>query len=234
MNGAVSRQLPLPVARRDGNTLEAFLPAVNPEALAAVQALVAGREPVVYLWGPPDSGRSHLLEAAVAARDGRGGPAFFLAAEGLAGTGPGLLEGLVAPGVLVAIDEIDRFAGDRRWEEAFFHLFNAVSAAGGSLLTSAAATPDAAGFVLADLSSRLSSGLVSGLRPLDDAGRLSVLVFRAGRRGLLLPPEVARFLLTRSSRRLADLVALLDELERAASVSKRRLTLPFVRSVIEG
>ncbi len=230
----MSRQLPLPVALRDGNTLEAFLPSANPEALAAVQALVAGREPVVYLRGAPDSGRSHLLEAAVAAASGRGDAAFLLAAGGLRDVGPGVLDGLVIPGGLIAIDDVDQFAGDRSWEEAFFHLFNAVRATGGRLLVSAAATPDAAGFQLPDLSSRLASGLVIGLRPLSDEDRLAVLVFRAGRRGLDLPPDVARFLLTRSSRRLADLVALLGELEHAASVSKRRLTLPFVRSVIGG
>lgn len=225
-------QLPLPVSLRDGNTLDAFLPAVNPEALAAVRSLVAGAEACVFLWGPPDSGRTHLLEAATGAVAGQQLPACYLAAGALADAGPGILEGLAVPGALVCIDDIDRFAGDRRWEEEFFHLFNAVRARQGRLLVAAGGPPGAVGFRLPDLSSRLASGLVVGLAPLDDESRLAVLAFRAARRGLELPPETARYLLARSSRKLADLVALLGELERQASISKRRLTVPFVRQVI--
>lgn len=229
----MSTQLPLPVSLRDGNTLDAFLPAANPEALAAVRALVAGSEPCVYLWGARDSGRTHLLEAATeAVARQQQAPAFYLAAEALAASGPGLLDGLAVAGGLVCVDDIDRFAGDRDWEEAFFHLFNAVRACGGRLLFAAAAPAAAAGFRLPDLGSRLAAGLVVGLATPGDDARLAVLAFRAARRGLELPPETARYLLTHSSRRLADLVALLGELERQASISKRRLTVPFVRQVI--
>lgn len=225
-------QLPLPVSLRDGNTLDAFLPEANPEALAAVRGLVAGTQSCVYLWGAADSGRTHLLEAATEAVAGQQLPSCYLAAGALAAAGPGILEGLAAPDALICIDDIDRFAGDRRWEEEFFHLFNAVRANRGRLLCAAGGPPGAVGFALPDLSSRLASGLVVGLAPLDDDARLAVLAFRAARRGLELPPETARYLLARSSRKLADLVALLGELERQASISKRRLTVPFVRQVI--
>lgn len=228
----MSRQLPLPVGLRDGNTIDAFLPAANPEALAAVRALVAGTEPCVYLWGPADSGRTHLLEAAVDSVSRAGGTAAYLSAPLLRQAGPAMLDGLADATSLICIDDIDLFAGDRRWEEAFFHLFNAVRAAGGRLLFAAGGPPARTGFTLPDLASRLASGLVVGLAPLDDVARLQVLAFRATRRGLELPPETARFLLARSSRRLADLVALLGQLERAASIHKRRLTVPFVRQVI--
>ncbi len=227
----MSRQLPLPVGLRDGNTLDAFLPDANPEALAAVRALLSGEQPFVFLWGPPGSGRTHLLEAATDAASSGGASAAYLAAPALLQAGPRILDGMADSADLVCIDDIDRLAGDRAWEEALFHLFNAVRARGGRLLCAAAGPPAACGFVLPDLASRLSSGLVARLAPLDDAMRLAVLAFRAGRRGLDLPPETARYLLARRSRRLADLVALLGDLERAASVHKRRLTVPFVRQV---
>lgn len=228
----MNRQLLLPVGLRDGNTLDAFLPAANPEALAAVRALVAGNEPCVWLWGPEDSGRTHLLEGAVDALARAGMPVACLVADVLAESGPGLLDGLAESAALIAIDDIDRFAGDRRWEEAFFHLFNAVRARGNRLLFVAGAPPGQSAFVLPDLRSRLASGLVVGLMPLNDGLRQDVLVWRAGRRGLELPPDTTRYLLAHSSRRLADLVGLLAVLEREASVHKRRLTVPFVRQVL--
>lgn len=225
-------QLPLPVGLRDGNTLDAFLPSANPEAFAAVRRLVEGTEGCVYLWGPPDSGRTHLLEAATDGVARQQLPACYLAADALAAAGAGVLDGLALPGALVCIDDIDRFAGDRGWEEQFFHLFNAVRARQARLLVAAGGPPGAVGFSLPDLSSRLASGLVVGLAPLDDEARLAVLAFRAARRGLELPSDTARYLLARSSRKLADLVALLGRLEHQASVSKRRLTVPFVREVL--
>lgn len=227
----MSRQLPLPVSLRDGNTLDAFLPEANPEALAAVRSLIDGEQHFVYLWGPADSGRTHLLEGAADSMSAGGGGVAYLAAPLLREAGLAVLEGVAESAALVCLDDIDQLAGDRRWEEAIFHLFNTIRARGGRLLCAAAAPPATAKFVLPDLASRLASGLVVRLSPLDDEARLAVLAFRAGRRGLDLPVDTARYLLTRSSRRLADLVALLGELEQAASVHKRRLTVPFVRQV---
>ena len=44
-----------------------FVAGPNAEALAAVKALAAGREAILYLWGEPGSGKSHLLQAAARA-----------------------------------------------------------------------------------------------------------------------------------------------------------------------
>jgi DnaA family protein len=44
-----------------------FVAGPNAEALAAVKALAAGEEAIVYLWGEAGSGRTHLLRAALRA-----------------------------------------------------------------------------------------------------------------------------------------------------------------------
>lgn len=46
-----------------------YIPGPNAEALARVRALATGalREAIVYLWGEPGSGRTHLLHAAARA-----------------------------------------------------------------------------------------------------------------------------------------------------------------------
>ena len=56
---------------------------------------------------------------------------------------------------------------------------------------------------------------------------------QAFRTGLDLPDDTARFLLKRSRRDMASLYALLDKLDVAALRAKRRLTIPFVKNVIE-
>lgn len=226
----MKEQLVLPVVRRDDNTLASYLPTANPEALAAVTGLLAGDEPFVYLWGPPGTGRSHLLEAAATAFTVSGNPVGWVSPGDA--PAPELVDGMAETAGLVCIDDIGEIAGNRRWEEAIFHLFNGVRSNGGRLLVAAPAPPAALGLGLADLTSRLGSGLVVQMAALDDDMRLAVLAFRAARRGLELPPETGRFLLSRTSRRLADLVAVLGVLDRAALVHQRRLTVPFVRQVL--
>lgn len=230
----MSRQLPLPVGLRDGNRFDNFLPLGNGEALAAVQALVAGREAFVCLAGPDGTGRTHLLEAAIDALAAQGVAVAYLPLAELAPLGPGVLQDMVVPEGLVCLDDLDRVAGDRAWEEALFHLYNRVRDAGGRWLSAAVSPPSAAGFVLPDLASRLGACLIARLQPLDDESRLAVLVARAGGRGLELPPDAGRWLLARTSRRLEDLIATLEVLDRAALVHQRRLTVPFLRQVLGG
>jgi DnaA-homolog protein len=47
-----------------------FVAGPNAEALAAVKALASGKESILYLWGEPGSGRTHLLRAAARANPG--------------------------------------------------------------------------------------------------------------------------------------------------------------------
>jgi DnaA family protein len=61
----VTRQLALPISSPPEPTLENFVTGANAELLARLRALAAGElaESVLYLWGEPGSGRSHLLAA---------------------------------------------------------------------------------------------------------------------------------------------------------------------------
>jgi DnaA family protein len=63
------RQLPLEISPPAEPTLANFIAGANAEALERVRALAAGtlHEAIVYLWGEPGSGRSHLLRAAARA-----------------------------------------------------------------------------------------------------------------------------------------------------------------------
>lgn len=66
------QQLPLAISPPAEADFDSFIAGANAEALARVRELAAGtlREAVVYLWGEPGSGRSHLLHAAARANPG--------------------------------------------------------------------------------------------------------------------------------------------------------------------
>jgi len=59
------RQLTLGITPPAAPTLDNFIPGANAELVLRLRELTAGRlaESIVYLWGEPGSGRSHLLRA---------------------------------------------------------------------------------------------------------------------------------------------------------------------------
>ena len=56
---------------------------------------------------------------------------------------------------------------------------------------------------------------------------------RASRRGLELDEAVLDYLFRRVGRDLGSLTSLLDRLDRESMAAQRRLTVPFLKSVIE-
>lgn len=225
-------QLPLGIRWDDSASLESFLAGHNRQAVAAVERLLAGDEVSVYLRGGPGTGKSHLLQAAARACSQQGVPAAYLPLGADLGGGTDVLDGMEQLG-LVALDDIQAVAGDSAWEVALFHAFNRMRDAGTPLLLAAVDRPEAIGLQLPDLLSRLQWGLMERLHPMDDDQRLAALRHRAELRGLDLPPEAGQYLMRRQPRDLRSLFGLLETLDRAALAEQRRLTVPFIRKVLE-
>ena len=88
-------------------------------------------------------------------------------------------------------------------------------------------------FALPDLKSRLASAAVFAVRELNDEEQLEALGLRAHLRGFELPPETAKFLQRRYPRDMRSLCEVLDTLDDAAFAEQRRITVPFIRDLIE-
>lgn len=228
MNSLSQQQLPLPVHLRDEATLENFLPPVDSPALmgALKQQLEASGEPIIYLHGGSGAGKSHLLQACC---HSAGTGALYLPLADLAGYTPADVLADVASMKLICLDDLDAVAGDARWELALFELYNRAREMGCRLLVAAAASPREVSLAMEDLRSRLCWGMVYYLPSCDDEQKKAILQFRAERRGLTLPNEVANYLVTRAPRGLDPLLELLDRLDRASLAQKRALSIPFVK-----
>lgn len=111
-------------------------------------------------------------------------------------------------------------------------LIDARRAGGKPLLVAAGVPPARLPAALADLRTRLSAMLLLPLKPLRDADRRELLRVQARERGLTLPDEVAAWLLGHFARDAGTLIAVLEELDRAALSAQRRLTLPFAQTVL--
>lgn len=224
-------QLPLGLRLADRAVFATFWPQGNEQLLAHLRDIAAGGAAgMSWLAGPHASGKSHLLQASCAHAPAARRCGFFPLAR-LRGLGPAALEGLPRLD-LVCLDDVQLAAGDAHWEAALFGLYRGIEESGGSLIAAAPERPTALPWGLKDLASRFAAATIHTLRPLDEAAQRDALMLRAGVRGFELPEDVARWLQRRYPRDMATLYQLLDTLDSAALVAQRRLTVPFIRSVL--
>ena len=222
-------QLPLGIGLKDAATFDNFYPAGNELLL---QALQQGNDTMLYIWGPAGSGKSHLLQALCHATAANGHSPVYLPLQELVSLSATLLEGLEQQ-ALIAVDDIQTVAGLSHWEEGLFHLYNRVRDSGHRLVVSATAAPAGLALTLPDLVSRLGWGPVFQLAVLTDFDKRAALQLRAHRRGLEMGDEVAEYLLRRCPRDMDSLFNLLNRLDQASLAAQRRLTIPFVRQLLD-
>jgi len=229
----VSQQLALNIRPREGATFAAYHAGANQTALHAVAALGDARDEPrqVYLWGAPATGKSHLLQAVCHRTSQLHRRSVYLPLAQFRSEDIGVLEDLFDIDA-VCIDDLDVIAGRPHWERALFNAINTVRDAGHWLLLASGGNPSIMAFGLPDLRSRLLWGPVFHLRPLDDLAKLAALKARAKECGLELKSEAARFLLNNCRRDLPSLFAALTRLDKASLAAQRRVTVPFIKSVL--
>ena len=186
----------------------------------------------VYLWGRTGTGKSHLLQAScTAAAQAQLNIAYIPLGEAES-LSPQLLEGLEDL-ALICLDDIDSIAGNSEWEQAIFHLYNKLRDVHTPLVITAQHSPKGSPIQLPDLKSRLAWDHVYHLLPLDEKSALLALQGRARSRGFDLPDEVSDYLLKRVARDMHNLFAILDKLDKASLIAKKKLTVPFVKDLLE-
>jgi len=183
-----------------------------------------------YLWGESASGKSHLLMACAEQVKN----ALYLPLTDLVQTAsPDVLQS-VEHLDLLCIDNLEAISEHQEWQEALFHCFNRLQHSGCKLVVAALHNPATISLTLPDLRSRMATALIYQLESLNDAEKQQALIIQALSRGLDLPAEVANYILRHHSRDMRILMTLLQHLDKASMVEKRRLTIPFVRSILRG
>lgn len=189
----------------------------------------------IYWWGPEGSGRTHLLEAM----------ANFAADMGLvhSSLGPNepsawvrleeKMDSLAQSDIpsLITVDDVDRL--DERLVGALFRILNGVQASKAIHILMAGKAAPAMLELREDLRTRLGWGLVFQTELLDDDAKIQALEQAAQARGLVLSPDVLPWLLSRFYRDMPNLMALLDALDAYSLETKRAVTLPLVRELLQ-
>ena len=228
----MSEQLALRLQLKASARFSNFVAGPNAEPVSQLRQAACGQgETFFFCWGGPGSGKTHLLQACCHHAASAGRAVAYVSLRDTAGLSPALLEGWEQFD-LVCVDDVDAIAGDSGWEEALFHLYNRMRESGSTLIVSAGAAPAQLRIGLPDLLSRLGWGVVYQLKALDDSQRMQALQLRAQQRGCEMPDETASYLLRRLPRDMSALFDLLDRLDQASLAAQRKLTVPFVKSVL--
>lgn len=226
------KQLPLGIALPNSATFASYYGDSNGQAVAAVRDCSDLRERgPVYLHGPAGCGKTHLLHAACNHAAAGGKRSLYLPFAAIESLAPEVLTNLEALD-LIALDDLQNIVGMKEWEQALFSFYNATIDEGNTLLLAANSSPGSLGIRLPDLRSRLSACTIYRLEELEDSEKIGALQRQAELRGMELNDEAGRYLLTRVRRDMGSLLNVLDQLDRASLVAQRRLTIPFIKEVL--
>jgi DnaA family protein len=226
-------QLILPLTAEPHYSFSNLIPhdGIN-EAASALRTLYtegAGPFPLVFIHGPAGAGKTHLLKAAL---DLCAAPSIYIGSEGDPPLFPLMSELASREAPLnesVAVDDVH--LQSKADAGALFALINKVTRCGTPLLLASEIPPSQLFTDAPHLSSRLLSGLVFAVEPPDDHVRLLILDKIAADKNIRVSRDVYNYLVARKTRNIKELQQLLSILDAASMESKRRITIPFVKSL---
>lgn len=218
------RQMLLDWGAGQPQTLDTFVPGRNQELTQVLRRILetapAPDEHFLYVWGEDGSGKTHLLKALSLRSNSR-----YLGAH----SDPDAFE-FADETSLYLIDDCDKLSAES--QIAAFALFNQVRENKASLITAGSVAP-AFLSVREDLRTRLGWGLIYQVHGLSDEEKISALARNAQSRGLALSTGVIPYLITHFHRDMRSLASMLDALDRYSLETKRPITLPLLRELLE-
>ena len=224
----MTEQQALPFALGEGGTFRHFVAGRNGELVERLRKFGQSSGHAfdcLWLFGDSGTGKTHLLQAVCS---DQANAAYIPAREIVAENGA-----IDAYGKFdtVTVDDVTSWIGTAS-ERGLMGLYNVLRGRRARLVLTADRSPRDLRFTLPDLGSRLRAAACYRVAPLDDRDKLRLLSGVATARGFELPPEVAQFLLARTSRDQRELLGVLDRLDKASLAQGRRLTIPFVKQTL--
>ncbi len=229
----MNRQTLIPADTGDEIALESFYERGNEILVRELRNLLWGVQtrPIIYLWGESGSGKTHLLNACCVSAKKQSKPGIYVS---LTGRDEVELDKLlpVAANTILCLDDIGTIASLNDMQVKILALYESVTQNSGTLIVSGSAPPGKINLELKDLESRLACGGVYHLQPLDETGKQQALRHQALIRGFDLDEKVTAFIMSRCRRDTGSLFALLDKIDSASLRDQRKITVPFLKTLL--
>lgn len=228
-------------------TFESFVSGTSTQ-FAHAAALAVAQHPgthynPLYIYGPPGSGKTHLLHAIgnfVQTRQ----PTWRIRYASADTFMTELVTALRKERIdsfkqryrsldLLLLDDVQTLAGRERTQEEVFHVFNTLYDRGKQIVLAATEPPQAIHQLEERLRNRFQWGLVADLQPPDLETRVAILERIAERENIPIGHDVALYLATHLRDSVRELQGSLVRLAAVASLQNREIDLALATQVVQ-
>ena len=219
-------QLGLPISLDSKKLLDNFI--ANSELLNLIHQLFQDKKASeIYVYGLTGQGKTHVLQGVVLKALASDKNAIYI---DCIDSFPEHLLDFIDQLSFISLDNVDLISKEN--QEIFFDLYNRARQAGVVILVSGSSLP-ADLTVMKDLKTRLSLAAVYKLEALNDELTMDVLNKQMNDRNLTIDSKIYEYLFKNYSRDLNTLVSAMNQLDKASLQSKKAISIPFVKTVLQ-
>ncbi|MFN2490711.1 MAG: chromosomal replication initiator protein DnaA [Actinomycetota bacterium] len=210
-------------------------------ALAAAEAPAAAYNPL-FIYGAAGLGKTHLLHAVgrYVAQCHPGLTTRYVSTEQFANEFIFALQrrripefhGRYRAADILLIDDIQFIEGKERFQEEFFHTFNALHPASQIVITSDR-PPKKIATLEERLRTRFEWGLITDIQPPDLETRIAILRNKSEAEGLHVPSDVMSFIASRIQTNIRELEGALIRVAAYASLTRSQMTPELTQDVLQ-
>ena len=193
--------------------------------------LQANEQKFLWIAGEKGTGKTHLLQAKINQINNNQSKLMYLPMRELNQLSPEILDDMDQMD-LICIDDIHLILGSKIWEEKLLDLYERIQNTKTIFIVSSKDSPQGGNFLIQDLLSRYSTALVLRLNVLKNMDVVRAIQLHTKIRGFDLSDDAAKFLLRRVRRDVCSLVEVIKILDYESLAKKRKLTIPFIKSVL--
>ena len=219
-------QLGLPISLDSKKLLDNFI--ANSELVNLIHQLFQDKKASeIYVYGLTGQGKTHVLQGVVLKALASDKNAIYI---DCIDSFPEHLLDFIDQLSFISLDNVDLISKEN--QEIFFDLYNRARQAGVVILVSGSSLP-ADLTVMKDLKTRLSLAAVYKLEALNDELTMDVLNKQMNDRNLTIDSKIYEYLFKNYSRDLNTLVSAMNQLDKASLQSKKAISIPFVKTVLQ-
>lgn len=219
------QQIPFDLGHRTALARNDFLIAPNnQDAVAWIDLWPEWPAPCLILYGPVDSGKTHL--GAVWAEKSA---AICLKADMIQEDS---IADIARSHKNIIIEDADKLIGNLNGEKGLFHLYNIFKEEQQSFLLTLQEPPVRRSFALPDLASRLRAAPSVAIREPDEQLISALLVKLFSDRQIRIGADVLHYILPRIERSFEAVNKLVEDADKKAMSEKRKISIPLLREIM--
>lgn len=219
------KQIPFDLGHRTAMGRDDFLIAPNnQDAVAWIDLWPEWPAPVLILYGPVASGKSHL-----AAVWGEKANAACVRPSSLNDSS---IREIASAAKHIILEDADKLIGNVEGEKGLFHLYNLFKEERRSVLLTLQEPPVRRAFAIPDLASRLRAAPAVAIREPDDVLLGAILVKLFNDRQLRVSTEVVSYILSHMERSFEEARRVVSEADLRAITEKRAVSVPLLKEIL--